>query len=536
MKCSLAAIVSGMLLWACFPPLDLGKGLVWVALAPLLWALWPPVGGEESARPLSGWRAFRLGWLAGYVFFLLNFNWLHTVTWPGMFVLPVYLGLFVAGWAAVAATVGRPRREGAFGAWARAAGVTAAAWTGLEWLRGWLFTGFGWNGLGVAMSGDGWFPQWAEWIGVTGLSFFIVLGNALVVGLFRAWRRSGTGEVAGAALVYPAKLAVAGVLGGVVLMAGGAWLRDRAAAWPVTPLPVALVQPNIPQAIKNDPDEFYPIATTLAELTTRAMETVPPPSLIVWPESSLPTALSDPTVTGLLEEGAQLGEFTHILGIDDHQLDAFYNALVMFRGDPSQAQVYHKVHLVPFGEFVPLASLMERLRWLVPELPAGSFDVGDVTDPLPLPPPDAPAQIIPLVCFEDTVGRVARKFVRPASQAIINVTNDGWFLDSEAADQHLENAVFRCLELRRPMARATNTGATAVIDVTGRVTAALPRLEEGVLRATLPMPAVAEGGGPAGTMTLYARVGDAFSLALLGVTAAGVAGHVWGRRRRSGHG
>src|SRR5690606_33109703 len=118
-------------------------------------------------------------------------------------------------------------------------------------------------------------------------------------------------------------------------------------------------------------------------------------------------------------------------------------------------------------------ALMEKLRWMIPDLPRGSFNTGDSAEPFTLPAPDAEVQLIPLVCFEDTLGRVARHGVRAAPQLMVNVTNDGWFLDSEAADQHMANAVLRCIELRRPLARAANTGVTAVVDVRGRTTHAL---------------------------------------------------------------
>jgi apolipoprotein N-acyltransferase len=146
-------------------------------------------------------------------------------------------------------------------------------------------------------------------------------------------------------------------------------------------------------------------------------------------------------------------------------------------------------------------------------------------------PQSATSQIsvIPLVCFEDTLGRVARRFARPEPQFLVNVTNDAWFLDSAGADQHLANAVFRTIELRRPMLRSANTGVTAVIDPLGRITHRLPRLQSAQLTATIPTPNDA-------TTTLYARFGDAFSIALLGLAATmaalTAASHFWPRLRK----
>src|SRR5690606_18714487 len=123
------------------------------------------------------------------------------------------------------------------------------------------------------------------------------------------WRRSHTGEAAGAEWVFPMKMTAFFAVGAAVLLAGGAWMGRRAESAPTRPLEVALVQPNIPQAVKNDPEEFYAIATTLAELTMRALETSPRPSVVVWPESSLPATRADPSVMALLGEGQKLGEF-----------------------------------------------------------------------------------------------------------------------------------------------------------------------------------------------------------------------------------
>lgn len=527
------AVLSGVLLWACFPPLALGRWLVWLALAPLLSLLWSSAlarPGQES-RPLRVKAAFSWGWVTGYVFFLLNLKWLHTVTWPGMFILPAYLALYVALWAVITATVGRPQPEWRLTQWLQAMTLIAAAWTGLECLRSWLLSGFGWNGLSVAVHQLTWFAQWAEFLGGMGLSFFIVPVNALAVLWFFAWRRRQMGLAAGSDWVFPAKMSAVFVLAAAMLAGGGAWLQHRTEKTPTRTVELALVQPNIPQAVKSNPDEFYPIAKTLAILTLQALGTSPPPSLVVWPESALPATRSDEAVMRLLEEVQSVQGFTHVLGIDDLELDAFYNAVMLFRGHPAQAQVYHKRHLVPFGEYVPLQEWMEKLRWLVPELPQGSFNAGDSADPLPLPAPDELVQMIPLVCFEDTLGRVARKAVRAAPQIMINVTNDAWFLDSEAADQHLANAVFRCIELRRPLARSANTGVTAVVDTCGRITHALPRLEEGVLRASVPVPAAHPSGQGEPVVTFYARYGDVFSWGLLALTGGAIAWRgVRGRR------
>ena len=166
---------------------------------------------------------------------------------------------------------------------------------------------------------------------------------------------------------------------------------------------------------------------------------------------------------------------------------------------------------MPFGEYLPLRPVLGPL--LEGVLPS-DFDHGDQTEPLKLARPDV--QIIPLICFEDTLGRVARQFVSEAPQLIVNITNDGWFLHSAETEQHTANAIFRAIELRRPMVRACNTGVTCVIDDKGRITSALRDPEtgstfiEGVLPATIPV-------AKHPPLTLYARWGDWFAMLSLAI-------------------
>jgi apolipoprotein N-acyltransferase len=172
------------------------------------------------------------------------------------------------------------------------------------------------------------------------------------------------------------------------------------------------------------------------------------------------------------------------------------------------------VHLVPFGEYLPLGDC-PPFSWLRAVIP-GDFAPGKSTEPLRLAQPQA--DIIPLICFEDTVGRLARRFVRPGPQMIVNLTNDGWFLNSRAMEVHTANAKFRAIELRRPMVRATNTGVTCFIDTQGTLTSRLAdpqtggTLVEGCLPGEVRLP-------QNGEITLYARLGDWFALLCLSLCA-----------------
>ena len=206
-----------------------------------------------------------------------------------------------------------------------------------------------------------------------------------------------------------------------------------------------------------------------------------------------------------------------------------YTGAALMRGSVAHHQLYRKIHLVPFGEFLPLRSVPLMQKILGGVLP-GDFTSGSSTEPLILEKP-AGVQIIPLICFEDTFGRLARKFVRDAPQLLVNCTNDGWFLHSAENEQHLASARFRCIELRRPMARAANTGVTCIIGADGRIRPedrlADARTGSVFVEGALSREIMLEKHPP---RTFYARHGDAFSVVLL--AAAGFAGAtaLWRRR------
>lgn len=504
-----AAAASGVLLAAAHPPLDAGW-LVFVALLPLLWAV------------TSGRRRFRtslaLGYISGAVFFLLNLSWVHHVTAAGMVLLALFLAGYVALWAGYVGWLAGRTCCGLAGAGRRwgFALLAAAAWTGLEWARGTFLSGFGWNGLGVGLRHWPALTQAADLVGATGLSFApVFLQAALLPVLFpsssgRARRR----------LADPVLAAALGLL--VLMAAYGAWRLSSLGPPPGPALQVALVQPNVPQDIKNDIDHLEPIVRDLSDLTDRRLAEGPL-DLMVWPESALPAAFHDTYTRTFLAHVLQRGDFVLVAGLDEHLMDTYYNSLAVARGSVEEAVLHRKVHLVPFGEFLPFRNIFGYFEFIVSRLP-GDFDAGESTEPLAVPGHEM--QLIPLICFEDTLPYLARKFARPRPQILVNVTNDAWFHDSAEAEQHLASAVLRCVELRRPMIRAANTGVTCVIDSAGRVQARLPRLQPGILSTAV------NPSSP--SLTVFARIGDSFSIALALTALAGAFLPLL-RRRRAGH-
>ena len=523
----LAAICSGFLYAACFPPFNL-TWFCWIALTPLIAAIW--FSGAESRHPWL--RNLLLGYVAGLTFFWIVFSWLTTVTILGWFVLEFYMAIYVAIWAWFCGLV-RPRpkinRAGSSkweqmlsqartsvtpptSPWTRSTNnlrlalLLAAAWTTLEWLRGWVFSGFGWNGLGVALH-DNWpLIQIAELTGVAGLSFLIAFVNVII--LTTAYRLVVEARTRVMRPHFDFTFTMAAIVG--VLVFGFRATQVPSAA---KPLRVTAVQSNVPQNQKFDPQFTRRIFDQFRRLSEIALRSNPPPELLVWPESSMPgPVLVDQESYKFVMDLAADADADFLLGTIDEDGGDVYNAAILLSEGGERVQIYRKVHLVPFGEFVPGRHTVPLLARIVGDQVPGDFKAGKEHTVFTLTNGDV--QVAPLICFEDTIGELARQFVvptetSPGANLLVDVTNDGWFQHSAGSPQHLANAIFRCIETRRPMLRAANTGVTCFINQFGRVTQELrdetgSTFTEGVLSGDIKVPSEHE-------LTFYARHGELFA-------------------------
>ena len=601
-----AALLSGVLLALCYAPHDMPV-MVWIGLIPLFGAVWG--GGGARRKP----RGFALGYLAGLSFWLINLKWISEVGAIGWIAVSCFLALYFGLWGLFAAGVGNPwahraeRVEDSEGGIAAKvskrtdkasrqrtrslqksrrvltfAVVNACCWCGLEWVRGWFFTGFGWNGLGIAFHDQPILAQGADLVGVSGLSFLPVFVMGVVVQVGRGLHEE----------IHSGRLRAHWDFGcAMVVLAGcfvyGVW-RLHAPAQSSTPLNVLLVQLNIPQEASQKLWSAEEIYSGYEEETIEALENLSlgnerrvqdamavgstepvvldVPDWIVWPESALPDVLYysedheqelGRRSLAVIEEVRSRGQFTLLLGMLEYEAERAvasapltrkergkaFNSLIALPDGESIFQTYRKQHLVLFGETIPYVEQLAILRWLWEKSAGteygGSFSAGEQQDPMLLPSPAAGGDeisVIPTVCFEDTVARKMRKFVKGGGQLIVNITNDGWFKNSEAAAQHFANAKFRSIEFRRPTVRSANTGVSAVINSHGTVLDRKTRersillddsgshLSRGWLYATVQVPLE-------GPLTLYARFGDWFSiLALL------IAGAWWIAMRKRGVG
>lgn len=401
--------------------------------------------------------------------------------------------------------------------------LAASLWVVLEWLRGWLFTGFGWSGVGVAFHDNATMAQSADLVGVIGLSFLPMLVSAMLLQL--VWRMVAEAKVGKFRPHYEIAMSV-----GLVALAFvyGVVKIDQYKDAESIDVKVLMLQENLPQSLKwgdeaqqmrNYRGYAESLDAKLDELAERSQreaieqsaesgEAVEQadltPDVVIMPESSFTQGmvyvgdfgnvyLSDLDNDFLRKDLIRDRGFSVIYGsnlYEGHTVDeriyaklpgegADYNVIAISGPDSgrrndvgyySDLSIYGKVHLVPFGEFVPDIPFRGPIYGAIYGVdPQSAFAAGTSYDPLNLVVNGQNVGVIPAVCFEDTVGRVTRKFVRDEPQMIVNITNDGWFGKSLAAEQHMANAKFRAIELRRPMLRSANTGVSGIIDMTGSV-------------------------------------------------------------------
>lgn len=515
----LLAVSSGLLGAAALPPFD-QTWLIWIALVPLSATIL--FSGEKIKRRWL--HDLLLGYVAGLSFFWTCFFWLTTVSALGWFVLQFYLALYFAIWGWFCGVM-RPKRRQIIvrDKWsemlARAkppsrsqspwlnsghnlllALSLAAAWVALEWTRGWLMSGFGWNGLGIALHRTWPLIQIAEFAGTAGVTFLVAFCNIILATTARRiWEETRARAMRPH---FDLTLTLVGLVAIFLLGVGAVQTRQ-----PTRPLHVALVQANVPRAEKFDIRYKQTIFDKFSRLSKIALNSSSPVDLLIWPESAMPAPVrSDQETFDFVSEIAASNNVDLLLGAIEEEPHQVYNAALLFTPE-NEPQIYRKVHLVPFGEFVPFRHSFPLFAQIVGDQVPEDFDAGTEFTVFQLS--NNHGRVAPLICFEDTVGELTRQFVVRGVDLFANVTNDGWFLHSAGSRQHLANAIFRCVENRRPMVRAANTGITCFVNEFGRVTEMLRNdqgsiFEEGTLIGDVSIATVP-------TMTFYAQHGELFA-------------------------
>lgn len=492
------AVASGVLLVLSFPKFG-HPAIAWIALTPLLIAL------AGQAKPVSMLRAFGLGLTTGAIYLGGTLYWLSAVmsryggiNTAGAVVINGIFIAYLALYPTLFAVVMR-RLTIAFGASALAA--APFVWTATELGRMYVFTGFPWVLLGYSQSTVLPVAQAASIAGVFGVSAIVVSVSAALAGVViaRAWR--------------PAALVLAGVA--LIAVWGTARVRDAALTRQGQPIRVGLVQANVSEeereTVRMAPEILQRNLTLTREVLSRGA------SLVVWPESALsPYTFEDyADVATLVRETARQAGVPILLGSDQYQwrpsdarreVDKSFNAAFMLRADGSTAGVYRKMHLVPWGEYVPLRDWLTFVGPLVQAIGRG-FDAGDTATLLPV----GAHQVSTAICYEIIYPDLVRQFVREGSELLTTITNDAWFGPTSAPYQHFEQASMRAIEEGRYLVRAANTGISGVVDPYGRVLARTDIFQTTTVVGEARLLSVE---------TPYARVGDVFAYASTTLTLA----------------
>jgi apolipoprotein N-acyltransferase len=425
------AALSAVLLSCCFP----SGGLWWLA-----WFSFIPFLLIMGASGLK--RSFGLGYLAGLLFFCLTLFWIHHVTALGLIFLSAYLALY---WSVFACLV----------SWSvswpliRRVLFLSSAWVVLEYVRGHALTGFGWSALAHTQSSNILLIQIADITGTYGVSFILMAFNVAAAAFIQRRCRLAPDDRGALWLVLVMLL---------IMLSYGAWrLTSPMGQGRVR---VALVQGNVSLADYWDPNLKSYVVEKHLMLSRQAL--AQKPDLIVWPETSFPQFIWE--YPELFEQVRSFARENHVklmLGAVTRTGEDYFNTAILINERGETDGMYRKQHLVLFGEYIPFR---REIPWLARLAPIDDFTPGE-------------KQIIfnvgkgrdfsALVCFEDTIPSLARDAINGGAGFLVNITNDGWFGASRQPRMHLDNAVFRAVEDRVSILRATNTGMSCGILPTG---------------------------------------------------------------------
>jgi len=475
--------------------------LGWLALTPLLVAFMRTQPASElqvegSVRLQAGtpWQGFLLGYVCGIVWYAGTCYWTYdTMRQYGGLNAPMallvlllfccYLGLYHGAFGLLVSLLARPHDN------RRALVVAPFLWVAIELART-RISGFPWNLLGISQVDNVALCRIAGWTGVYGISFEIALVNVAVAVAFLIPRpRRG--------MMFAAALAAGAVLQSGRLVEAPPAKADRSAL---------LVQQNIPVAGNWTPDYFQRTLQELTDLTERtaAEHHEPRIGLIVWPESPAPFFTNDVKFRQALSDMAHNANAWIIVGAIGSDATSvndegpLFNSAALISPQGEWTARYDKVHLVPFGEYLPFPSLFSFASGLTKEV--GQFERGHSRVPL-----NAGGQLVGIfICYESIFPDEVRESANLGAHVFVNISNDGWYGDSGAYAQHLNQTRMRAIENDRWLLSATDTGVTAAIDPWGRIAASIPRKVRSALVVPYALTPVT---------TFYTRHGDWFAYA-----------------------
>jgi apolipoprotein N-acyltransferase len=470
-------------------------------------AIWL-IDGTTSGQRRFNWSAlkaaFAIGWAFGLGYFMAGFWWIGAAffvesdefLWAlplGVVGFPAALALFHGFGFAFARMLWSPSDRRLFS--------FAAAMTSVEWLRGYILTGFPWNTIGQAFGGNDYTMQSASVLGLYGLTLLalVIFASPATLGVANTTRQS-------------LRIPILSVITLALMFGFGAWRLHTTKVEMLANVKVRIMQPNLGQRAKHrmsGQDVLKHYLTLSDRASTPGTSGVADITHLIWPESPFPFLLArEPQalsqISGLLKPNTTL--ITGAARSEDAGGNArtarYFNSIHVVGSDGIIMDSYDKVHLVPFGEYLPFKDLFGKigLRQFI-EIPGG-FEPGARRKPLAI---KGLPVTLPLICYEAIFpGELQAGSQRPG--LLLNVTNDGWFGITSGPNQHLAQAKMRSAELGIPQIRAANTGISAVIDPLGVTVMKLPLGIEGVLDSRLPR--VVQS-------TLYGLWGDFFAMILL---------------------
>lgn len=444
------AIASGILIAASFPNPGLSF-LAWIALIPLLIAM------EDSSTR----EAFRIGLTCGITAYALILYWLNIVftqyghlPWSISAAAYLLLVLWLSLFYALSTYVARMGEHAGI----KAAFTLPVAWVAFDFIRSFLFSGFAWAMLGHSQFRTLPLIQIADLAGVYGITLLIVLANIV---LHRALR-----AVSGAGVPYPVKSAIIVLILLIGTLFYGFNRLNESYNTYTKPLRIALIQGNIPQDVKWSPEFRERTVDTYVRLTQEASKEGV--DLIVWPESAVPFFFQDePLQAARIRNLAREMNAYLLFGSPAHELrngkSIFLNSAFLVSPSGETVGRADKLHLVPFGEYVPLGNILTFINKIVVGI--GDFAPGEQAIPLDM----GSTKLAVQVCYEVIFPELARQYANAGARVIVAITNDAWFGRSSAPYQHLAISTFRAVETRTPLIRAANTGVTAIVDQNGHI-------------------------------------------------------------------
>lgn len=407
---------------------------VWVGFIPLFFAL----------KDKNKAQAFMFAYFTGIVFWAITIYWLIHVTLFGQILLVLYLAVYFGIFGLLYSCTLYPARYVLF---------IPSLWVILEYARSHFLTGFPWALLGYSQYKNLVVIQIADVTGVWGVTFLIILVNVSIY-RFIIGRKSLTA-------VKPALLPVLFIT--ITLAYGINKIYSKPTVYNSKKIKISVIQGNIPQELKWDPSARDLIMQNYFELTSRAAKDNP--DLIIWPEAALPVVLEEePEYYMKLRQYLKTINKPLLFGSVTLKDNFYYNSALLLSGDARLLNQYDKLHLVPFGEYIPFRNTLRFLDTIAP--------IGDITrgkDYTIFKLPGFPIGFGVLICFEDVFPELARSFVSRGAGFLVNITNDAWFGKTPEAYQHLAASVFRAVENRVYLARCANTGVSVFISPLGKI-------------------------------------------------------------------